>query len=226
MNQLYRDSKAAWKREWKHYSFRYELYGTLFIWINIIAIHAPILEFVEFRKIVIPYNDPVLAILPCYDFSIPIFFTLYISAIVGIISCSMRPRLLLFAIQTYALVQVIRLITLIMVPLDSPTHLVLLHDPLLEMTFYKGNAYTRDLFFSGHVATMSTFYFLEQNKWMKQFFLFALIAMIIMIILQHIHYTIDVIGGIFFAKLCQKLIINYKDVIKLHFENYYKRWKT
>ncbi len=215
---------TEWKDYWSSYKYRQELYLSLVCWLVIVAIHPIVLEFVEFRNIRLPLNDWLLNILPCTNFSTPIFMLLYSVCIYGIASCIQRPALLLFALQSYMLVQFVRLCTLLLLPLDSPANLEPLRDPLLEFTFYKGNCYTRDLFFSGHVATMATFYFLEYKPLAKKILLAAAIAMSVMILIQHIHYSIDVVGGWLAAYYCNRLMLN-KNFIKLKVLKLTKIWK-
>jgi hypothetical protein len=60
-------------------------------------------------------------------------------------------------------------------------------------------AITKDLFFSGHTATMVfVCVFLKRNI-EKKIALILSVLLVILLLIQHIHYTIDVIGAIAFT---------------------------
>lgn len=179
---------------------------TLLVWFLVILSHPFLLEYFEFRHERIVFHDYVLELLPCWDMSYLIFFILYGSVILFILKNKDNPVLCLKAIQTYLLIQSIRLLTMYLVPLDSPSFLIPLRDPLLEATFYKGNCYTRDLFYSGHVATMCCLFWVEKDSLYKKYFLGAAILMSALILIQHIHYSIDVIGAWLFSYIAYTII--------------------
>jgi hypothetical protein len=213
------------KKSLANVEFRSELIFSIFCWLLVVAVHPMVLEFVEFRSMRIPFNDWLLNVLPCANLSIPIFILLYGVSAYGIYSCIQRPALFLLALQSYMLVQLLRLFTMILVPFDSPLNLEPLRDPLLELTFYKGNCYTRDLFFSGHVATMVTFYLLEYKPIFKKILLLSAILMSAMILIQHIHYTVDVAGGWAAAYFCNYVMVHNKNFVRLKINKLFQIWK-
>lgn len=93
-----------------------------------------------------------------------------------------------------------RIITIYLVPLDPPPGLIVLKDPLTSITY--GGLYlfiSKDLFFSGHTANLFMFYLRLQKKRDKQFALFATIAVGSLLLVQHVHYTVDVIVAFIFT---------------------------
>jgi hypothetical protein len=60
------------------------------------------------------------------------------------------------------------------------------------------------LFFSGHTSTLFLMYFFQDTRIKKLFTLFSSVAVGILVLLQHIHYTIDVIIAFPAAYLCFK----------------------
>lgn len=199
----------SWKTIWQIPFQRYEWMTTLLVWLIVILSHPVLLEYFEFRHERILLHDYILAMLPCWDMSYPIFFILYGSMFFFIWKNKSNPALCLKAIQTYLLIQSIRLVTMYLLPLDSPAYLIPLRDPLLEATFYKGNCYTRDLFYSGHVATMCCLFWVEENRVAKRFFLITALLMSILILIQHIHYSIDVVGAWIFSYIAYYAIHTY-----------------
>ena len=77
-------------------------------------------------------------------------------------------------------------------PLNPPVGLVPLSDPFLK-PFYGSNVITKDLFFSGHTGSVFLIFLILRKKWEKIFALVATILVGILLLIQHIHYTIDVI---------------------------------
>ncbi|MEI6058876.1 MAG: phosphatase PAP2-related protein [archaeon] len=57
--------------------------------------------------------------------------------------------------------------------------------------------FKNDLFFSGHVATAFLGFLLFKDKKIKYFFLIASIIMAAVVLLMHVHYSIDVLSAFF-----------------------------
>ncbi len=124
------------------------------------------------------------------------------------------PQKFLLAIQTYSLIAFLRLLTIYLLPLDAPPTIIPLKDPFVEF-FGGGNTLLKDLFFSGHTATMFLFFLLVNNK-LKIVFFISTILVAIFVLIQHVHYTIDVVAAPFFTYGSYKFIsfINRNYLIK------------
>ncbi|MGB0915041.1 MAG: hypothetical protein ACPGVI_03170 [Crocinitomicaceae bacterium] len=94
----------------------------------------------------------------------------------------------------YAILLIVRMVTLFLIPLKTPESLIYLQDPFLNNLVYPGEI-DADLFFSGHTALIFMMYFLTRNR------LFILLGVLIAILLviQRVHFSIDVIAAIPFA---------------------------
>ncbi len=91
-------------------------------------------------------------------------------------------------------------------PLDVPAGLVPLHDPLASL-FGVGPDIRRDLFFSGHTATVFLFYLCAVDRRIRAILLGASVAVGACLLLQHVHYTIDVIAAPYFAYGCYRVVL-------------------
>ena len=84
-------------------------------------------------------------------------------------------------------------------PLESPASIIPLKDSFLQNSFYSGRENLKDLFFSGHTATVFLFAFAFKKRVLKLFFAIGGTVVGIFVVLQHVHYSIDVIVAPAFA---------------------------
>lgn len=147
--------------------------------------------------------DPVLNLLPPLDLSGPIFVLIYAPVIYAIIRCLLTPTVLIHFLTGYVLLLLTRILTLWITPLEPPLDLVPLSDPL-GLILYGGFPVTKDLFFSGHTATAFLIYQCLPTKAEKRVSGAVVVLMVVSLLLQHIHYTVDVVAAIPFAYLCAK----------------------
>jgi hypothetical protein len=164
------------------------------------------LNYVETRKGFI-LNDPLLNVLPAADLTWIIFGLIYSSLAAALIYFFQKPHSLVKILQAYSLLIVIRIIAMNFAAFEPPIDMIPLTDPFVEF-FGTGNLLTKDLFFSGHTATIFLFYLFTENKYLKIFFFISTLAVAVAVLLQHVHYTIDVITAPFFSYLVF-VIINY-----------------
>lgn len=143
-------------------------------------------------------SDPVLAVLPVADLSVPIFVIEYGCALAVLALLATRPARFAVGILGYGVVISWRSIAISLAPLDPPPDLVLLVDPVAALVG-GGPHFTKDLFFSGHTAAMAMFTFCAPKRWARWVFggLTAVIGVMLMI--QRVHYTIDVLVALVMA---------------------------
>ncbi len=79
--------------------------------------------------------------------------------------------------------------------LEPPIGIIPLHDPIVDIIAYGGQVFNKDLFFSGHVATLTLFVLLEERPVMKKILIFNTLIVTGLILLQRVHYTIDVLAA-------------------------------
>jgi membrane-associated phospholipid phosphatase len=169
---------------------------------------ASLLAYIETRQ-GHTFYDPILNFIKPRDVSDFIFFVTYLTALVGLIYAFLSPYRFLHLMQMYGSLTLLRVITLFFVPLDPPTAIIPLRDAFLTHTFYAGNENLKDLFFSGHAATLFLFFFFANNKVLKVLFLLSAIAVSIGVVVQHVHYSYDVLAAPIFAYIAYRVITKF-----------------
>jgi len=201
-----------WKEFLKEKRNRVELVITLFLLAIVLTSLANFLNYVEARKgVLLP--DPLLNLFNPIDLTWLIFALIYISLVVAIATLAQNPKRLLFAVQLYTSMVLVRIVAMFLLPLEPPTTMIILNDPLVEF-FGTGQTLTKDLFFSGHTATLLILFLVSEKKIIKIVFLISTIAVAIAVLLQHVHYSIDVFAAVFFTYACYKLLIKISTLYK------------
>ncbi len=112
--------------------------------------------------------------------------------VLAIVDTARHPYRFLVFLWSCLLLSLVRMTTITLIPLEPPIGLVPLIDPILK-PFYRDTQITKDLFFSGHTSSMFLIFLMLQKKWEKAVALVATIVVAILLLLQHIHYLVDVI---------------------------------
>ncbi len=89
-------------------------------------------------------------------------------------------------------------------PLEAPPGTIPLLDPLVRL-FGPGKLLTKDLFFSGHTSTLFLLALTVPGRGWKALFLVCTAAVGISVLVQHVHYTVDVLAAPFFAYASARL---------------------
>ena len=190
-------SGAAWADAWRDPRFRLRLALSVPALVAVLAFLARFLTFVEARPgAVLP--DPVLAFLVPRDLTWLTFGLIYIGLAFGVARLAAEPRALVVALQAYVLMVLFRIAAMWVTPLEAPPGMIPLHDPLVRL-FGPGNLLTKDLFFSGYTSTLFLLALAVPGRRSKGLFLFCTAAVGISVLVQHVHYTIDVLAAPFFA---------------------------
>ncbi len=197
-----------WKTAFLDKHFRSRFIISIILVSFILTGFAVLLAYIETRQ-GHTFYDPILNFIKPRDVSDFIFFVTYSTALVGLIYALNSPYRFLHLMQMYGSLTLLRVITLFFVPLDPPTAIIPLRDAFLTHTFYAGNEHLKDLFFSGHAATLFLFYFFATNKPLKWLFLISAIAVSIGVVVQHVHYSYDVLAAPIFAFIAYKVITKF-----------------
>ena len=189
----------GWKQQLSNRLFRYYLCGGMIFGLSLMITMPLFFNYIEKRRGAF-LDDMLLEWLPVVDMSVPIFIILWGMFIYLLFRSIKSPLIFLNFIWCLALLHMSRVMTIGLIPLDAPKNLITLIDPI-STHFYKVPFITKDLFYSGHTATMFLMFLCFHGKREKALALFASISMGILVLVQHIHYTIDVVAAPFFAWL-------------------------
>ena len=183
---------------WKDPAFRKQFLISLGLLVLVLAVLFFVLEYAENRTGFV-IEKGWLDFVPPADYSVYIFLATYIAAVSGAVLCFRNKETILLLIRSYLLLQFMRAIVLLIVPLDPPEGIIPLDDPFLHFTFYNGRANLKDLFFSGHIATSLLFVMILPQRWAKRIIFSLAVVAAVFIILQRVHYISDVIAAPVFA---------------------------
>jgi hypothetical protein len=141
------------------------------------------------------FDDPAYHILPVVDSSAFIFSITYGSLIAYLTIYRKVPHAYVLLMSAYAFILLFRIATLSLLPLVVHSDLIYLEDPFLNDWIYPSRI-VADLFFSGHTALVFAIYLLSGKKWP---FLLLSIAIGTLLVMQRVHYSIDVLAAFPFA---------------------------
>lgn len=189
---------GGWRTAWRDPLFR----G----WACCLLALAPLLAWglprffaaIELRPGATPF-DPVLARFGPADVSWITFAVLYGTIAIGLWRLGHRPWALLRALVAYVFLTLFRMFTLWTFTLEPPTSIIPLVDPFTQF-FYPGSTpFLKDLFFSGHTATLALLACaLPRGPW-RAWSMACTVVIGLLVIAQHVHWTVDVVVAPFFS---------------------------
>ena len=196
-----RPETQRWPAAWAGTGFRLRLGMVVLLLLGLLPVVPGFYHFIQSR----PGQrlaDPLLDLLPVHDVSVPTFALIYGAIAATLVYLLPRPQLLLRAFWAYFFLQVLRMGTLWLVALEPPTALVILHDPVMDRIFeVTTQPIVRDLFFSGHTATMVLLALVGRGRaWRWALGLMA-VAVGLLVLVQRVHYSYDVLAAPFFGWL-------------------------
>jgi len=147
----------------------------------------------------ISINDFVLNAFTPQDHSWIIFGLIYISLALTLQGVFRKPDRVLLGLKGYLILTLLRMVSMYVFTLEAPEGIIPLHDPLMDVIAYGGKVFNKDLFFSGHVATLTLFVLVEERLVVKRVLIINSLLVAGLILLQHVHYTIDVLAAPFMA---------------------------
>jgi hypothetical protein len=195
--------KDNWTATWNSLNKRYQMITGTVIVFGIISSLQFFFAHIQERKGAV-LNDWLLALIPAHDVSVLIFGLIWGMGLLILIRAIYNPSIYITFCWTFIFIYVVRFFTLSVVALDPPPGLVPLLDPLSSF-FYANAPITKDLFFSGHTSTMVLIYLCLEKRTDKIIALIAAFAVACLLLVQHIHYTIDVLAAPVVVYGCYRL---------------------
>ena len=206
MIEHYKNCKNKWHSALSNYYFAFEFLISISILVFTLLTFSKFTEFVELRKGV-QFHDPFLDTFKAVNLNGTIFSMIYGGIVFALALLIPSPFKLMILFESYALMVLTRVAMMFILPLAPPAGIIFLHDPFVEF-FGTGKTLINDLFFSGHTATLFLLYLTAPKK-LKGFFLLITIFVATCVLLQKVHYTVDVLVAPYVSFCCYKLILSF-----------------
>lgn len=157
------------------------------------------------------FQDPLLQLFPATDFTWPVFMMIYSALALVIVYLFKRPMLAVQFALSYALIIWVRMAMMWVLPLDPPPGMIALEDPIAQWATNAGQGVAnqplaRDLFFSGHTATLTLVSLFAPAGSFKRVAIVTTIMVALMLLAQHVHYSVDVMVAPFVSFACYTFV--------------------
>ncbi len=147
-------------------------------------------------------DDYFLNMLPVYDVSVITFLIIWSMFLFLLYRAIHSPELLLLFLWGFIFLSLSRILSIYFIPLNPPDHLIELRDPITNIFYGKKHHFiTKDLFYSGHTSTQFLMCLCFRKRSDKILALCSTIIVGILVLIQHIHYSIDVLAAPFLTYL-------------------------
>lgn len=189
----------VWSELWKNPSFKKKtiIYSSLLVAILVIL---PFFFSAIEKRNGIQLNDPILQLIPAVDVSLATFLVIWSMTIFLWVRMLQNPSLFLVTLCSMVLLFLSRLVSISLLPLDPPVGLIPLKDPIVNLFYGGTNVFiTKDLFYSGHTSTQFLFFLCLHKQRDKLIALAASLVVATLVLVQHVHYTIDVVFAFVFT---------------------------
>ncbi len=211
MELFFKSSLKNWSLAWSNKAFRTTIILECIALLLLLLCTITFYRWLEVQKEGVIPDDVLLKYIPAMDVSLPIAVLEASVFMLCIVRAATNPNLAITILFALALQFTFRLVTIDLTRFLPPPGLIELKDPFGSMAFHS-RYITRDLFYSGHTSSQFIFYLCARKKYDRYYMLFTTVTIGIMVLLQHVHYTIDVISAPFFAFACyilSKKAMNY-----------------
>ncbi len=187
----------SWKKELKNKKFRLDILITILFLAMVLFCVTQFLGYNE-QRFGFSFRDPILFMFKPIDVTWFTFIIMYGSIPITLIWLSKKPKMFFLGLQAYAIMLIFRVICMFLLPLNPPIDIITLTDPFVAF-FSTGMTFKKDLFFSGHTATMFLMFLCLEKGLLKTLLLIGTLSIGLLVLMQHVHYSIDVFAAPFFA---------------------------
>ena len=189
--------RAAWQQGWTLPAFRRSWLLQLALMFGVVVPFTPSFFHTIQQRSGYLLPDPLLDLLPRHDVALPIFLLVWGAVVLGVGWLVCHPRLFLRGMWALLLLLVLRMATIWLLPLVPPLTIIPLADPLTDRLFHTApsEAITKDLFFSGHTATVALLALAVRGRWWRGLLAAMAVAVGVLVLVQRVHYTYDVLAA-------------------------------
>jgi PAP2 superfamily C-terminal len=199
MSKLFSEIKNSWTATWQMSDFRQKLKISVLSVVLILSFLPFFFDWIEARHGT-QLHDWVLDKIPPRDMSLGVFGLLWGWGLWAIWRSLRNPYIILHYFAGYAILALIRIITITAFPLEPPLGLIVLQDPISNQ-FYGDKFITKDLFFSGHTSGLLLIGLCLYGKIEKWLVYVSGVFIGLFLMMLHVHYTIDIVVAPFGAYL-------------------------
>jgi hypothetical protein len=182
-----------WKQTWNSSLQRAQLLIGTVLMLIITFMLPPFFNLIQKRNGPV-LNDWVLAAIPPHNVSVAIFAVIWGMGFYSLYRAMEKPTIYITYLWTFIFITILRVLAISLIPLNPPPGLIVLTDPLTAV-FYGRSTITKDLFFSGHTSILFLLILCLEKKSDKILATIATIIVACLLLVQHVHYTIDVIAA-------------------------------
>jgi hypothetical protein len=182
-----------WSDAWEIPSFKWKFWVGMAVFAGILVSLPFFFDAIEDRNGYM-FTDFILELIPAHNFSVAVFFLIWSSCLLLIFRIYRDPVMMLVILWGYNIVTLLRMACIGLISLNPPAGLIPLADPITNQ-FYGAHYITHDLFFSGHTTTVFLIFLCLKKKWDRIYTLSASIILGLLLLGQHVHYTIDVLAA-------------------------------
>lgn len=184
---------GAWSSAWQDKQFRWRLIGALLVFSIFPWKADDYFQWIQQRE-GIQLHDFILSAIPVFNVSYLIFAIIYASVIYLIVRLIPNPKAFLWFAWAFNIETLFRFASIYLIALEPPKNIIELHDPLAELFIYGDSlAITKDLFFSGHTATMVFVCLFLPTQMERRIAIGLSVILAGLLLIQHVHYSIDVL---------------------------------
>jgi len=187
----------AWQAAWQQPIFRIKLFVGLACTLALLFTFPVFFQTIERHQGPV-LNDWVLNQLPPQDVSLGIFLIIWATALLLIVRARRSPAIFMMFTYGYIIVSLSRMLSINLVPLNPPAGLIPLIDPISN-AFYGKTYITKDLFYSGHTSSIFLMFLCLRRWWDRLLALIGSLLVGSLLLVQHVHYTVDVLGAFAFT---------------------------
>jgi hypothetical protein len=201
------NSDLNWSSAWKIPSFKWKLWTGFLVFAGILIALPFFFKAIEERNGLV-FSDFILNRIPALNVSVGVFFLIWSCCLLLVIRIWRDPGMLLVTLWAYNGVTLVRMACIGLISLNPPYGLIPLADPITNQ-FYGSHYITHDLFFSGHTTTVFLIFLCLRKKTDRIYALLSSILLGILLLIQHVHYTIDVLAAPLFTYLVYRLAVRF-----------------